>query len=139
GGAAPTGNGYSAQITAPGAGGSGVLTASYAVDCGPLARTFGTLVVIGAITAPPATSGGVDIEVVVDISGSMSGTDPQFLRKDAMRALLGLVGKKHWLGAVGCDAECEPVFDLQGVTDANSGALASLADQHILDRGGTDY
>ena len=97
------------------------------------------MIVIGAITAPPASSKGVDIEVIIDISGSMSGTDPQFLRKDAMRALLGLVGKNDRLGAVGFDDQFEPIFDLQGVTDANSGALASLADQHILDRGGTDY
>ena len=103
----------------------------------PISRTLGHS--IGAITAPPATSAGVDVEVVIDISGSMSGTDPQFLRKDAMRALLGLVGKNDRLGAVGFDDKFEPVFDLQGVTDANSGALASLADQHILDRGGTDY
>ena len=48
---------------------------------------------------------GVDVEVVIDISGSMSGTDPQFLRKDAMRALLGLVGKNDRLGAVGFDDE----------------------------------
>ena len=94
---------------------------------------------IGAITAPPATSSGVDVEVVIDISGSMSGTDPQFLRKDAMRALLGLVSKGDRLGAVAFDDEFEPVFDLQSVTDANSGALATLADQHILNRGGTDY
>jgi hypothetical protein len=97
------------------------------------------MVVIGAITAPPATSSGVDVEVVIDISGSMSGTDPQFLRKDAMRALLGLVGKSDRLGAVGFDDKFEPIFDLQAVSDGNSGALAALADQHILDRGGTDY
>ena len=139
GGAVPPASGYYAQITAPATGGSGTLTANYAVDGTPISRTLGTMVVIGAIAAPPATSAGVDVEVVIDISGSMSGTDPQFLRKDAMRALLGLVGKNDRLGAVGFDDKFEPVFDLQGVTDANSGALASLADQHILDRGGTDY
>ena len=139
GGAAPPASGYYAQITAPAAGGSGALTATYAIDGTPISRALGTMVVIGAITAPPATSNGVDVEVVIDISGSMSGTDPQFLRKDAMRALLGLVGKNDRLGAVGFDDKFEPVFDLQGVSDANSGALASLADQHILDRGGTDY
>jgi hypothetical protein len=132
-------SGYYAQITAPAVGGSGTLTAGYTVDGVAYARTIGTMIVIGAITAPPASSKGVDIEVIVDISGSMSGTDPQFLRKDAMRALLGLVGKNDRLGAVGFDDQFEPIFDLQSVTDANSGALASLADQHILDRGGTDY
>jgi hypothetical protein len=132
-------SGYYAQITAPAVGGSGTLTATYTVDGVAYTRTLGTMTVIGAITAPPASSGGVDIEVVIDISGSMSGTDPQFLRKDAMRALLGLVGKNDRLGAVGFDDQFEPVFDLQSVTDANSGALAKLADQHILDRGGTDY
>ena len=131
--------GYDAQITAPAAGGSGPLTAAYTVDGVAYARTLGTLVVLGAIKPPPATSAGVDIEVIIDISGSMSETDPQFLRKDAMRALLSLVGKNDRLGAVGFDDKFEPVFDLQGVTDANSGALAKLADQHILDRGGTDY
>jgi hypothetical protein len=132
-------NGYYAQITAPAVGGSGTLTATYAVNGIAFARTLGSMTVIGAITAPPASSKGVDIEVIIDISGSMSGTDPQFLRKDAMRALLGLVGKNDRLGAVGFDDQFEPVFDLQSVTDANSGSLASLADQHILDRGGTDY
>jgi hypothetical protein len=132
-------SGYYAQITAPAVGGSGALTAAYTVNGVAFARTLGTLIVIGAITAPPASSKGVDIEVVIDISGSMSGTDPQFLRKDAMRALLGLVGKNDRLGAVGFDDQFEPIFDLQSVTDANSGALAKLADLHILDRGGTDY
>ena len=56
-----------------------------------------------------------------------------------MRALLGLVGKNDRLGAVGVRRAFEPVFDLQPVTDANSTALATLADQHILNRGGTDY
>ena len=137
--ATTTYGGYYAQFTAPPAGGSGALTATYTVDGVAYARTLGTLVVIGAITAPPASSKGVDIEVVIDISGSMSGTDPQFLRKDAMRALLGLVGKSDRLGAVAFDDTFEPVFDLGSVTDSNSGALAKLADQHILDRGGTDY
>ncbi len=132
-------SGYNASFTAPAAGGSGALTATYAVDGVAYSATLGTLVVIGAITTPPASSSGVDIEVVIDISGSMSGTDPQFLRKDAMRALLGLVGKNDRLGAVAFDDTFEPVFDLQAVTDANSGALAKLADQHILDRGGTNY
>jgi hypothetical protein len=132
-------SGYYAQITAPAAGGSGALSATYAIDGVSQARTFAQLVVIGQISAPPASSAGVDIEVVIDISGSMSGTDPQFLRKDAMRALLGLVGKNDRLGAIGFDDQFEPVFDLQSVTDANSGPLAQLADQHILDRGGTDY
>jgi hypothetical protein len=132
-------NGYDAAFTAPATGGSGQLTATYSVDGAAYSVTLGTLVVIGAITAPPPSSSGVDIEVVIDISGSMSGTDPQFLRKDAMRALLGLVGKNDRLGAIAFDDKFEPVFDLQSVTDANSGALAKLADQHILDRGGTDY
>ena len=127
-------SGYYAQITRP-AGRLGP-TALSSTAC---FAHLGTMVVIGAITAPPASSKGVDIEVVIDISGSMSGTDPQFLRKDAMRALLGLVGKNDRLGAVGFDDQFEPIFDLQSVTDANSGALANLADQHILDRGGTDY
>ena len=137
--ATTTYGGYDAQFTAPATGGSGALTATYAVDGVSYARTLGTLVVIAAVASPPASSTGVDIEVVIDISGSMSGTDPQFLRKDAMRALLGLVGKNDRLGAVAFDDLFEPVFDLQAVTDANGGALAKLADQHILDRGGTDY
>jgi hypothetical protein len=139
GGAVAPGDGYNAQITAPAVGGSGTLTASYAIDGVAYTRTLGTMVVIGAITAPPATSSGVDVEVVIDISGSMSGTDPQFLRKDAMRALLGLVSKGDRLGAVAFDDKIEPVFDLTSVTDANSAALGALADQHIINRGGTDY
>jgi hypothetical protein len=139
GGAVAPGNGYNAQITAPAVGGSGPLTASYAIDGVAYSRTLGTMTVIGAITAPPATSSGVDVEVVIDISGSMSGTDPQFLRKDAMRALLGLVSKGDRLGAVAFDDKIEPVFDLQSVTDANSASLGTLADQHILNRGGTNY
>jgi hypothetical protein len=137
--ASATYGGYYAQFTAPATGGSGALTASYAEDGVAYSRTLGTLVVIGAVATPPASSKGVDIEVVVDISGSMSGTDPQFLRKDAMHALLGLVGKNDRLGAVGFDDLFEPIFDLEAVTDANTEALAKLADQHILDRGGTDY
>jgi von Willebrand factor type A domain len=134
-----TTTGYNAAFTAPATGGSGALTASYVYDGAPYSRALGTLVVIGQITAPPASSAGVDIEVIVDISGSMNSTDPQFLRKDAMRALLGLVSKSDRLGAVGFDDKFEPVFDLQSVTDANSGSLAQLAGLHIINRGGTDY
>jgi von Willebrand factor type A domain len=130
---------YATQITAPATSGSGTLTASYQVDGTLYSLRLGTMIVVGATPPPPAAAAGIDIEVAIDISGSMSGTDPSFVRKDAMRALLGLVGRSDRLGALGFDDQFEPIFALQPVTDANSEALARLADEHILTRGATDY
>jgi hypothetical protein len=132
------GFGSRVRITAPATPGSGTMIASYTVSTKPYTFTLGTLIVTGG-PAPPATSAGSDIEVAIDISGSMNGTDPLFLRRDAVRALLGLVGGNDRLGMFGFDDKFEPVFGLQTVTPANTNALAALADQHILNRGDTDY
>ena len=105
----------------------------------PYARTLGTMVVVGAPSPPPPASAGIDIEVAIDISSTMSATDPRFVRRDAMRALLGLVSKNDRIGALGFDDRFEPIFALQPVSDANSAALAKLADEHMLARGATDY
>ncbi len=130
---------YAVQITAPVTGGDGTLTAGYEIDGQKYSLKLGTMEVIGAAGPLLPATGGIDVEVAVDISGSMNGTDPQFLRRDAVRALLALVGRQDRLGALAVDDEVEPIFGLQPVTDLNTEALGKLSDAQIVNRGETDY
>jgi Mg-chelatase subunit ChlD len=129
---------YIALLTAPTVSGSGTMTATYTFGGTAYSRTVGPLVVTGGATRA-AASAGADIEVALDISGSMNGTDPAFVRRDAVRALLDLARGNDRLGVFGFDDTFEPIFDLQPVTTGNSATLAALVDQHVIDRGETDY
>jgi hypothetical protein len=76
----------------------------------------------------------------VDISGSMSGTDPSFRRKDAVQLLIDLADTGDRLVGTGFDdqfAELFPRTTIDGAKTKNM--LKSLAKKRIVNRGGTDY
>jgi hypothetical protein len=99
----------------------------------------GTLIVATAGPPLPAT-GNLDLEAIVDVSGSMSGTDPKYRRKDAVSLLLDLAAKGDKLGAVGFDDAYKPLFDLTTISgDAVIKNLKSVADAKIINGGGTNY
>ena len=142
-GGAPIGtvaSGDAVRITAPAAGYEGPITLSYTFNGQPVSFTLGTLVA-RAISAPVPLPGPIDLEAIVDVSGSMSGTDPKFVRKDAMRLLVDLARPGDKLGAVGFDDEFKPIFDVTTITGALAVAngLKGLANQRIVNAGGTDY
>jgi hypothetical protein len=127
-------------ITAPAAGYEGPLNLFYTVGGVPLLRGLGTLV-SRAIAPPIPLPGPIDIEAIVDVSGSMGGTDPSYLRKDAVRLLLDLARPLDRIGAVGFDDEFKPIFDSTVITSAASvvNRLKALAGSKIVNDGGTDY
>jgi hypothetical protein len=127
-------------ISAPAAGYEGPLNLFYTVGGVPVLRGLGTLV-SRAIAPPIPLPGPIDIEAIVDVSGSMGGTDPTFLRKDAVRLLLDLARPADRLGAVGFDDGFKPIFDSTVITGAASvvNTLRSLANRRIVNDGGTDY
>jgi hypothetical protein len=100
---------------------------------------IGQLVVATPGALAPAT-GNLDLEAIVDVSGSMNGADPKFRRKDAVNLLLDLSARNDKLGAVGFDDDYNPIFDLTTITgDAVIKNLKSLANQKIVNEGGTNY
>jgi hypothetical protein len=128
-------------VTLPSAPYNGPFIITYLSSDGTSQISFvaGTLIV--AVAGPPAPAGGnLDLEAIVDVSGSMSGTDPKYRRKDAVKLLLDLSTKGDKLGAVGFDDSYKPIFDLTSITgDAVIRNLKTIADQKIVNAGGTNY
>ena len=101
--------------------------------------TAGTLTVAAAGPPAPAT-GNVDLEAIVDVSGSMAGTDPKFRRKDAVNLLLDLAKPGDKLGAVAFDDSYHPIFDLTTINGASViNTLKGKANTGIINGGGTNY
>jgi hypothetical protein len=127
-------------VTAPAAGYEGPMNLSYVVDTVPVTRNLGTLVA-RPLTAPVPLPGPIDIEAIVDVSGSMGGNDPNSLRKDAVSLLIDLARPADRLGAVGFDNEFKPIFDSTVITGQADVAnrLKAMARKRIGDFGGTDY
>jgi hypothetical protein len=127
-------------VTAPAAGYEGPLVLRFTSAGQQRERDLGTLSA-KAISRPVPLPGPIDLEAIVDVSGSMSGNDPKFLRKDAVRLLLDLARKDDRMGAVGFDDEFSPIFDLTPLTGAAAqiAALKSAADRGIVNKGGTNY
>ncbi|MDX6647281.1 MAG: hypothetical protein QOK40_3008 [Miltoncostaeaceae bacterium] len=127
-------------ISAPAAGYDGPLNLVYTVDGVPVSRGLGTLT-SRAIAPPVPLPGPIDIEAIVDVSGSMSGTDPKFVRKDAVNLLAELVRPADRLGAVGFDDDYQPIFDSTIITGAASvvNALKAAANKGIINSGSTNY
>jgi von Willebrand factor type A domain len=142
-GGAPVGtaaNTDTIRITAPAAGYEGPLQLNFIYNGQGGSFALGTMV--SRVVAPPVPlPGPIDLEAIVDLSGSMGGTDPKFIRKDAMRLLVDLSRPKDKLGAVGFDDDFRPIFDLTTVTGAASVAnqLKGLSNSRIKNLGGTDY
>jgi VWA domain-containing protein len=128
------------RITAPPGGYEGPLTLSYTE--GGVAGSYQLGTMTSKAVAPPVRlPGPIDIEAIVDISGSMTGTDPKFIRKDAISLLTDLMRPGDKLGAVGFDDQYQPIFPLTSITGAVgvNNQLKAAAKKAILNRGGTDY
>ncbi len=128
-------------VTFPNAAYNGPFLVQYTSGDGktPVSYTAGTLTLAQAGPPAPAT-GNVDLEAIVDISGSMAGTDPKFRRKDALQLLLDLAKPGDKLGAVGFDDQYQPIFDPTTISGASViKNLKKVSNTQIIDRGGTDY
>jgi hypothetical protein len=118
-----------------------------------------TAVAAGALAAPSGASGprahaaactpATNIEAIIDDSGSMTVTDPNRLRVQAMDLLINALGSGTTLGAVefgsGDDFStpptpaADPVFNPEPV-GPNAAAMKSALDTKIqADNGSTDY
>ena len=81
-----------------------------------------------------------DVEAIVDVSGSMGGTDPTNLRRDALNLLADLSGTADGLGAVGFDSGFKPIADLkQMATQAAVNAFKAAVKARVGNFGSTDY
>jgi hypothetical protein len=86
-----------------------------------------------------------NVEVVIDDSGSMSGTDPERLRRYALELMITKPRNEgDTLGALEFGDLAEPLFPPQIIEPpgpgSNQSALLKLIDQRIgADNGGTDY
>ena len=128
------------QLTAPAGGYSGLLKFSFDTGSGTVVRDMGTLTAAAFTLKPPSPGVPYDVEAIVDISGSMAGSDPKFLRKDALNLLGDLSGTADGLGAVGFDNEYQPIFDLTKTTSqAVVNQLKARVKTQVINRGGTDY
>jgi hypothetical protein len=103
-------------------------------------RSLGTLVVQAFTTTGPSSGVPYDVEAIVDVSGSMAGTDPTNLRRDALNLLADLSGTADGLGAVGFDSGFKPIADLkQMATQAAVNAFKAAVKAKVGNFGSTDY
>jgi len=133
-------NASSIAITAPAAGYDGPLKLVFTSGGAPYARALGTLTA-RAIRPPIPRPGPVDIEAVVDLSGSMLGSDPSNIREDAVDLLVDLARRGDRVGAVGFNSDAKTIFAPTAVTGAASvvNRLKARAHRAIDSIGGTDY
>lgn len=126
-------------VTAPQTAYNGPLNLSYTVDGVPATRTVATLV-SGPVVNPNPPTGATDLAAIVDISGSMSGSDPTFRRKDAVQLLVDLAGQGDRVVGTGFDDEFREIFPRTTIAgESTKNTLKRLARQRIVNRGGTDY
>jgi len=126
-------------ITGPANGYSGPIFVHYTSGGEEIVYELGTLLAQPA-PAPAPVGGNFDLEAIVDLSGSMSGNDRQFRRKDALRLLLDLMGQGDKIGAVGFDDGFLPIFDLTTISGtAVINNLKTLVNQRVINQGGTNY
>lgn len=136
---APTDSG-AVRVTAPAGGYSGPISVSYTVNNTPVSYNIGTMQA-SMLTVTPPNPGPIDIEAIVDMSGSMAGTDPKRVRSDALSLLVDLMRKGDRLGAVGFDDELKPIIGPTEITgDARTdGALKATLRRAVVEDGGTNY
>lgn len=127
-------------LTAPATDYNGPLNLSYTDSSGVAAtRTIATLVA-GKVVNPSPPTGASDLAAIVDISGSMSGADPTFRRKDAVQLLIDLSDRGDRLVGTGFDDQAEVIYPRTTITTQRSkNRLKSLARKRIINSGGTDY
>ncbi|MEW6583312.1 MAG: VWA domain-containing protein [Actinomycetota bacterium] len=134
------GTGDSVRITAPAGGYEGVLVLSYTVDGQQGSYELGTLT-SRAVAPPVRLPGPIDIEAIIDVSGSMAGTDPRYIRRDAVNLLADLARPGDMLGAAGFDDQSKPIFPLTSITGAPAvvAGLKAAARKAIVNDGSTNY
>jgi hypothetical protein len=126
-------------ITAPAADYDGPLLVGFTVEGQRYTRTIGTLTARKATA--PVLPGPIDLQAIVDVSGSMATTDPVNVRRDAVNLLLDLARPGDRVGATGFDNVFRPIFD-STVIDGKAAQLNRLkarAGVRIGNFGGTDY
>ena len=125
-------------LTAP-ASYNGPLNLTYTDAGATITRTIATLIA-GKVNNPNPPSGPTDLAAIVDISGSMGGTDPSFRRKDAVQLLIDLADQGDRLVGTGFDDQFAELFPRTTIAgNATKNQLKSLARKRIVNRGGTDY
>lgn len=118
---------------------NGPLNLTYTDAGATTTRTIGTLIA-GTVVNPNPPSGPTDLAAIVDISGSMGGTDPTFRRKDAVQLLIDLADQGDRLVGTGFDDAFTEIFPRTTIAgNATKNALKSLARRRIVNDGGTDY
>jgi hypothetical protein len=140
----PVGGGTSRTaltVTAPATPYNGPLNLIYtdSTSGAPVTTTIATLV-SGPVVNPNPSAGSSDLAAIVDISGSMSGADPGFRRKDAVQLLVDLSNSGDRLVGTGFDDEFSAIFPRTTITNqASKNRLKALARKRIINSGGTDY
>jgi hypothetical protein len=128
------------RLTAPAGGYEGPLQLSFTFNSQQVSFQVGTMV-SRAVGRPVQLPGPIDLEAIVDVSGSMGGNDPAYIRRDAVGLLVDLARPGDKLGAVGFDDRYRPIFGLTTITGSPAVAnrLKALARSRIRNLGGTDY
>jgi hypothetical protein len=125
-------------LTAPAAY-NGPLNLTYTDAGATTTRTIATLIA-GKVVNPNPPSGPTDLAAIVDISGSMAGTDPTFRRKDAVQLLIDLADQGDRLVGTGFDDAFTEIFPRTTIAgNATKNQLKSLARRRIVNDGGTNY
>lgn len=127
-------------LTAPAAGYSGPVNLAYTDSSGTAVnRQIATLIATRPQVRKPV-AGASDLAAIVDISGSMSGADPTFRRKDAVQLLVDLSDQGDRIVGTGFDDEFTEIFPRTTIAgQATKNQLKRLARQRIVNDGGTDY
>ena len=85
------------------------LNLSYTFNGATVTRQIATLVA-GKVINPNPPTGVTDLAAIVDISGSMSGSDPSFRRRDAVQLLVDLAGQGDRVMATAFDDAASEIF-----------------------------
>ena len=127
-------------LTAPATPYAGPLNLVYTDSTGiAVNRQIATLL-SGPVVNPAPPTGASDLAAIVDISGSMSGADPSFRRKDAVQLLVDLSNQGDRLVGTGFDDAFTEIFPRTTIAgESSKNALKRLARQRIVNDGGTDY
>jgi hypothetical protein len=101
------------------------------------------LLVVPVVTTSAAHAAActkaTNIQAIIDDSGSMSGTDPNRLRVQAMDLIINALDQSTTLGATEFGSTADAVFAPAAV-GANAAAMKSALDTLVqADNGGTDY